>query len=132
MSSLFTKIIQGEIPSYKVYEDEKVYAFLDIQPIHLGHVLVVPKKEVDHYLDVAEEDYLAVQKAVLKIGKAIKKVTGAPRIGQAVLGFEVPHFHVHLIPLWSQHDLNFGLAKKRSEADMKAMHASLNEEINRF
>ena len=83
MPSLFTKIIQGEIPSYKIYEDEWTYAFLDINPINLGHTLIVPKIEHDHFLDVPEPHYSAVFKAALPVGKAILKETGCKRIGSS-------------------------------------------------
>ncbi|RZA06996.1 MAG: HIT family protein [Proteobacteria bacterium] len=126
MASVFTKIIAGEIPSLKIFEDEHVLAILDIQPIHLGHVIIFPKKEIDHFTDVPEPYFSSVHLASQKIGKAIRKVTGAPRVGTAVQGFEVPHFHLHLIPLWSPRDLDFTLGKKRSEAEMKKMHAELS------
>lgn len=125
MASIFSKIIAGEIPSYKVFENEHVLAFLDIQPIHLGHVLLVPKKEVDHFTDVPEPYFTAVHLASQKIGRAIRQVTGAPRVGTAVQGFEVPHFHLHLIPLWSPRDLDFTLGKKRAEAEMMKMKSDL-------
>jgi histidine triad (HIT) family protein len=129
MASVFSKIIAGEIPSYKVFENEHVLAFLDIQPIHLGHVLVVPKTEVDHFYDVPEPYFSAVHQASQKIAQAIRRVTGAPRVGTAVQGFEVPHFHLHLIPLWSPRDLDFTLGKKRSDEDMKKMHAELRAQL---
>ena len=129
MASLFSRIIAGEIPSYKVFENEHVLAFLDIQPIHLGHVLVVPKIEVDQFSDVPEPYFSEVHKASQKIAKAIRAITGAPRVGAAVQGFEVPHFHLHLIPLWSPRDLDFTLGKKRSEEDMKKMHADLRAKL---
>lgn len=125
MASIFTKIIAGEIPSYKVYEDERVLAFLDIRPIHPGHTLVVPKKEVDHFHDLEEPEYSAVMAAAQKISKAIQKVTGAPRVGAAVIGFEVPHAHYHLVPLWGPKDLNFQYAKELPKEQMKEMQERL-------
>lgn len=125
MASIFTKIIAGEIPSYKVFENEHVYAFLDIQPIHLGHTLVVPKLEVDHFTEVPEPYFTEVQRASQKIARAIRHVTGSPRIGTAVQGFEVPHYHVHLIPLWGPRDLDFTLGKKRTPEEMKRMHEAI-------
>ena len=127
MATIFTKIIRGEIPSYKIYEDEHVFAFLDIRPIHLGHTLVVPKVEVDHFIDCPEPHYTKVHLAAQRIARALKTATGAPRVGTAVQGFEVPHFHLHLIPLWSPRDLDFTLGKARSEDDMKAMQAAVQK-----
>jgi histidine triad (HIT) family protein len=119
MASIFSKIIRGEIPSFKIYEDEYVFAFLDIRPIHLGHTLVVPKLEVDHFFDVPEPHYSAVFQAAKKIGLAIQEVTGCPRVGTTILGFEVPHAHYHLVPMWGPSDLSFSLAKPRSSDEMK-------------
>lgn len=130
MASIFSKIIRGEIPSYKIYEDEHVYAFLDIRPIHLGHTLVVPKIEVDHFFDCPEPHYTKLQLVAQKIARALKEATGAPRIGTAVQGFEVPHFHLHLIPLWSPRDLDFTLGHSRSEEDMKAIQADVQKRLS--
>jgi histidine triad (HIT) family protein len=118
MSSIFTKIINGEIPCYKVYEDSKVFAFLDISPMALGHTLVVTKSETDNWLDVSSEDYLAIQKVVQKIGKAISdsvgNIEGFERVGQLVDGRAVSHFHLHLIPLFEgkeiSHNMNLRLS----------------------
>lgn len=125
MATLFTKIIRGELPSFKVYEDEHCFAFLDIRPIHGGHTLVVPKTEADHFTDLPEPYYSAVFKAAKKIALAIRQVSGAPRVGSAIVGFEVPHFHVHLVPLWNPTDLNFSHAKAASPAELKAMQDAI-------
>ena len=98
MSSIFTKIIQGEIPSYKIYEDDKTYAFLDIHPETRGHTLVVPKKEIDKIYDLEDEDYQALMNAVKKLSKHMEKVFNT-RILWKVVGTDVPHAHVHLMPL---------------------------------
>ena len=119
MSSVFTKIIQGELPSYKLHEDELTISILTIQPIHLGHALVIPKQEVDHWFEVPEAAYLQVQKNAQKLAKAIKAATGCPRVMTATVGFEVPHYHLHLIPAWSMADLSFAKSSQRSEAEMK-------------
>ena len=119
MPSLFTKIIQGELQSYKIHEDELTYSFLALDQVNLGHTLVVPKAEVNHWIDVPKEDFLRVHLNAQKIGRAIQKVTGAPRIGTIVAGFEVPHFHLHLIPAWSIPDLDFRRAKRCSADEMK-------------
>jgi histidine triad (HIT) family protein len=129
MASLFTRIIRGEIPSFKVYENEHVFAFLDINPVNAGHTLIVPKIEADHFLDVPEPYYTAVFQAAKVVGRAIKDVTGCPRVGTAVVGFEVPHFHYHLVPLWSLRDLDFSRGKKAAPEDLKAMQAKILEAL---
>ena len=98
MPSMFTKIINGEIPSYKIYEDDKTYAFLDIHPESKGHTLVVPKKEIDKIYDLEDEDYEALMATVKKLSKHMEKILNA-RILWKVVGTDVPHAHVHLMPL---------------------------------
>ncbi|MFT4544856.1 MAG: histidine triad (HIT) family protein [Polaribacter sp.] len=107
MPSIFSKIIAGEIPSYKVAESQNCFAFLDINPLAKGHVLVVPKKEVDYIFDVEDELYLDLMAFAKKVGKAVKTVVACKRIGVTVIGLEVPHAHVHLIPINSIDDMNF-------------------------
>jgi len=107
MASIFTKIIRGEIPCYKVAETEDCIAFLDILPLAKGHVLVIPKKEVDNYFDLDEELFQKVNSLAKKISHAIKKVVPCKRIGVSVVGLEVPHAHVHLVPINSISDLDF-------------------------
>jgi histidine triad (HIT) family protein len=107
MASIFTKIVSGEIPSYKIYEDEIVYAFLDINPAAKGHTLVIPKNETDLLWDLNSKEYKAVFNAAQKISKAIKLSIECKRVGMAVVGLEVPHAHVHLIPLNSMSDFSF-------------------------
>tara|TARA_R110002049_G_scaffold127019_6_gene283376 strand:+ start:9179 stop:9571 length:393 start_codon:yes stop_codon:yes gene_type:complete len=107
MSSIFTKIIKGEIPSYKIAEDDKYYAFLDINPNALGHTLCIPKKEVDKLLDLDEETYLGLMAFSRKIGLAIEASVPCNRVGLTVIGLEVPHVHVHLIPLNGMRDATF-------------------------
>lgn len=118
MASIFSKIISGEIPCYKIYEDDKVIAFLDIEPVQGGHTLVVPKKEVDHWIDVPEADYLHLQKVAQKIGQALQKATNCRKVFQTVIGLEVPHFHLHLIPGNAMSDLNFFNKKKLPKEEM--------------
>jgi histidine triad (HIT) family protein len=96
--SIFTKIIKGDIPSYKIYEDERTIAFLDIEPTRYGHTLVVPKQQVDQYIDLSDEDYSAVWKTVKKVAKQLRSVIGTERVGIVVKGVDVPHAHVHLLP----------------------------------
>ena len=119
MSSIFTKIINGEIPSYTIAENEHCYAFLDIQPLAKGHTLVVPKKEVDYIFDL-NDNLLAEMMAFSKIvAKKIEKVIPCERIGVSVVGLEVPHAHIHLIPINGVADMNFERPKK--EFDEKTM-----------
>lgn len=107
MSSIFTKIINGEIPSYKVAEDENFYAFLDINPNSKGHALVVPKKEVNKIFDLDEETYHGLMSFSRKVALAIEKVIPCDRVGVSVIGLDVPHVHVHLIPLNKMEDMQF-------------------------
>ncbi len=107
MASIFTRIISGEIPSYKVAEDENFFAFLDINPLQAGHTLVVPKKEVDYIFDLDDETYTGLLKFTKRVAHAIEVNFKCERIGIAVIGLEVPHAHVHLCPLHGMHDLNF-------------------------
>lgn len=98
MSTLFTKIINGEIPSHKIYEDEYTFAFLDIYPVQPGHTLIVPKIEVDYFVDVPEPYYSAVFQTAKKIAPAIRQATWCKRVTTKILWYEIPHFHYHLIP----------------------------------
>ncbi len=107
MSSIFTKIINGEIPSYKVAENDEFYAFLDINPNAKGHTLVVPKKEVNKLFDLEEDAYNSLMSYSRKIAIALEEAVPCKRIGMAVIGLEVPHVHVHLIPLQEMEDIQF-------------------------
>lgn len=107
MASIFSKIIAGQIPSYKIGETEDCYAFLDINPLKMGHTLVVPKKEVDKLFDLDETSYLALMSYAKRVSEAIKKAFPCDRIGMAVIGLEVPHAHVHLVPLDRMSDIDF-------------------------
>ena len=107
MASIFTKIIQGEIPCYKVAEDEEFFAFLDINPNAAGHTLCIPKKEVDKIMDLDEATYMGLMAFSRKVGKAIEQVIDCERVGMSLIGLEVPHVHVHLIPLNSMADAVF-------------------------
>ena len=99
-NSVFSKIIRGEIPSYKVYEDEHVFAFLDINPINPGHTLVVPKVEIDHLWDLDDATYNNLLTVAKKLARHIKKTLNAPRVGMVVEGFAIPHAHIHLLPVY--------------------------------
>jgi histidine triad (HIT) family protein len=109
--SVFTKIINGEIPSYKIAEDENYLAFLDVFPLKKGHTLIVPKKEVDYLFDLDSDTYLGLMDFSKKIATAIKLAFPCNRIGMAVIGLEVPHAHLHLIPINTMNDMNFSNTK---------------------
>lgn len=115
MATIFTKIINGEIPSYKIAEDDKFYAFLDINPLAKGHTLVVPKEEVDYIFDIDDEILGAMLVFSKKVAKAIEKVIPCKRVGIAVLGLEVPHAHIHLVPINGGHDIEFSRPKLKLE-----------------
>ncbi|MCD6091748.1 MAG: HIT domain-containing protein [Bacteroidales bacterium] len=107
MSGIFTKIVKGEIPSYKIAEDEKYYAFLDINPLAKGHTLVIPKKETDYIFDLSDEDLAEMMIFAKKVALAIEQVVPCKKIGIAVLGLEVPHAHIHLVPINTVYDIDF-------------------------
>jgi histidine triad (HIT) family protein len=107
MASIFTRIINGEIPSYKIAEDENYYAFLDINPIKKGHTLVVPRKEIDYIFDLEDELLSGMILFAKKVAAGIKEAYPCNRVGIAVLGLEVPHAHIHLVPMDALNDLNF-------------------------
>lgn len=111
MASIFTRIINGEIPSYKIAEDENFYAFLDINPLAKGHTLVIPKKEIDYIFDLDENTYLGLHQFSKKVANAIDKVCDCERVGVAVVGLEVPHAHIHLVPINSVGDIDFSKPK---------------------
>jgi histidine triad (HIT) family protein len=112
MASIFSRIIAGEIPSYKVAENDHCIAFLDINPLKEGHTLVVPKEEVDYIFDLEEESLLNLHSFARQVALAIEKVVPCSRIGMAVIGLEVPHTHIHLIPIDGIHDIDFSKPKK--------------------
>lgn len=107
MASIFTKIIEGEIPCYKVAEDDHFIAFLDINPNAKGHTLCVPKKEINKIFEMEEDHYLALMKFSHKVAQALEKTVDCKRVGMAVVGLEVPHVHVHLIPINAMKDMTF-------------------------
>mgnify|MGYP004461793091 FL=1 len=122
MASIFTKIINGELPSYKIAEDDKCYAFLDISPLAEGHTLVVPKREVDYIFDIDDELYAHLHLFAKKVAKAIKQVVPCEKVGIAVIGLDVRHAHIHLVPLKAVGDLNFAKEKLSLPAEqMKAI-----------
>lgn len=115
--TIFSRIIAGEIPCYKVAEDEKFFAFLDINPLVKGHTLVVPKQEVDYIFDLSDEDLAAMQVFAKKVALAIGKAFPCKKVGQAVLGLEVPHAHIHLLPMQSEKDMLFSNPKLQLTAE---------------
>jgi histidine triad (HIT) family protein len=117
MASIFTRIIRGEIPCYKVAESDRAIAFLDIRPLTLGHTLVVSKAEVDSVFDLDDQDYAAVFDLVRSVAEAQKHEIPCNRVGISILGFEVPHAHVHVVPLRSEADLNFANPKLQLDAE---------------
>jgi histidine triad (HIT) family protein len=130
MATIFTKIIKGEIPSYRIAEDENFYAFLDINPLKAGHTLVVPKKETDYLFDIDDDQLAAMILFSKKIAAAIKNSYPCNRIAVVVLGLEVPHAHIHLIPMDSMEDVNFKNPKlKFSSEEFKQIAAKIHGNI---
>ena len=125
MSTLFSKIIAGEIPSYKIYEDEQTYAFLTIRPHTKGHTLVVPKIEVDQWDDVPEDYFNHMWRASQFVAKILKEKLHCARVGVMVVGFEVPHAHIHLIPSESMEDFDIHKAYDATPEELKEVHALL-------
>jgi histidine triad (HIT) family protein len=111
MASIFTRIVKGEIPCYKIAESEEYFAFLDINPLARGHTLVIPKREIDYYFDLDDDLLAGMQVFAKKIALAIDSVMDCKRVGVAVLGLEVPHAHIHLIPINSLYDIEFSRPK---------------------
>jgi histidine triad (HIT) family protein len=130
VASIFTKIIARELPGYFVYEDEWVVALLTIEPINPGHTLVVPKIEVNHFADVPEPHYTKVYQLAQKLAPAIQKASGCKRVGQAVIGLEVPHFHLHLIPMNSAADMNFSKASRALPEDLLEMKEKIRKYLD--
>lgn len=128
MASIFSKIAAGEIPSYKVAEDEKHFAFLDINPMAPGHTLVIPKKETDYLFDLSAEEYGELMEFARKVALKLKKAVPCKRIGVAVLGMEVPHAHIHLVPLQSEADMDFRAPKLNlSASEMTDIAKAISE-----
>ena len=131
MASVFSKIIAGELPAHKVAEDEKHLAFLDINPLKKGHALAIPKKEIDYIFDLTEQEYLDLQKFARKAGLAIEKNVECKRMGIAVLGLEVPHAHIHLIPIHNEGDLNFSNKRvKMNDDELAELAVSIKKDFD--
>jgi len=130
MASIFTRIINGEIPCYKVAENDKYFAFLDISPLTKGHTLVIPKKEVDYIFDLDDETYSGLMEFSKRVGSAIKKAIPCNRISINVIGLEVPHAHVHLIPINTMSDCNFANQKlKLSKEEFEEIAKKIEEKF---
>jgi histidine triad (HIT) family protein len=117
MAGIFARIASGEIPSYKIAEDERFFAFLDINPLVKGHTLVIPKQEIDYLFDIDEEMYKDLWLFAMKVAKAVKQVVPCIKVGVAVIGLEVPHAHIHLVPMNTMGDINFSRPKLTFPAD---------------
>jgi len=129
MASIFTKIVNGEIPAWKVAEDDHFYAFLDIFPVAKGHTLVIPKKEVDYLFDLDDETYAGLQLFAKKVALGIQRAIPCKKVGVMVLGLEVPHAHIHLIPMQSEADLlNFSKKLSFSKEEMAEITAAIAKE----
>ena len=130
MASIFSKIVRGEIPSYKICEDENYYAFLDINPLKEGHTLVIPKEETDYIFDLSDDLLGGMMVFAKKVALAIDQTIDCKRVGVAVLGLEVPHAHIHLVPLNDLHDIEFSKPKmKFSDEQFRATAAKISAAI---
>ena len=130
MATIFSKIIAGEIPSYRIHEDERYYAFLDINPLAEGHTLVIPKVETDYLFDLEDDLLAGMTVFAKKVALAIDQAMVCKRVGVAVLGLEVPHAHIHLIPINNLHDIEFSRPKlKFSEEEFRATAAKISAVI---
>ena len=129
MPSIFTRIINGEIPSYKIAEDAHFYAFLDINPNAIGHTLCVPKQEVDKLFDLDEKTYLHLMEFAKRIACALEQAVPCKRVGMAVVGLEVPHAHVHLIPINEMHEMSFQTKLKMQEDEMTSLVEKIKSKL---
>ncbi len=130
MASIFSRIAAGEIPSYKVAEDEKHFAFLDINPVHPGHVLVIPKKEVDYIFDLSDDEYSTLLLFAKKVAGAVKRAIPCRKVGVTVIGLDVPHAHIHLVPMDKGDDMNFCAPKLTlPEEEMKEIASKISAEF---
>jgi histidine triad (HIT) family protein len=130
MDSIFTKIVKGEIPAHKIAEDDRFLAFLDVYPLQLGHTLVIPKQQIDYIFDLEDSLLADLMVFAKKVGKAVHKATGCTRVGVTVIGLEVPHTHVHLIPISKMDDMNFSHPKKKFPGEeMAAIAQKIREHL---
>ena len=130
MATIFSRIVAGEIPCYKVAENEKFFAFLDINPLVKGHTLVIPKQEVDYIFDLADEDLAAMHVFAKRVALAIGRAFPCKKVGEAVLGLEVPHAHIHLVPMQNEKDMLFSNPKlKLTDEEFKAVAEAIRREL---
>ena len=131
MASVFTQIIEGKLPAYRVFETEKVISILALDQVTRGHTLVIPKVEVNHWYEVPEDSYFEVQRVAQVLGRALTRALNVPRVLTAAIGFEVPHYHLHLIPASSMADLNFSKAKRLSAEEMLSLQSLIVKNLER-
>ena len=130
MATIFSRIIAGEIPCYKIAENDRFFAFLDINPLVKGHTLVVPKQEVDYIFDLSDEDLAAMHVFAKQIARAIENAFPCKKVGEAVIGLEVPHAHIHLIPIQKESDMLFSNPKlKLSDEEFKSIAQAINSSL---
>lgn len=131
MATLFSRIAAGEIPSYKVAADDKYFAFLDINPVQPGHTLVIPRREIDNIFDLSADEYADLQRFAHKVAKAIEATVPCRKIGVAVIGLEVPHAHIHLIPITNEGDMDFNKKKTLPAEQMEKLAADIAANFNK-
>lgn len=129
MATIFTRIVRGEIPCYKIAEDERFFAFMDINPVAVGHTLVIPKREDDYIFNLEDDEIGGMMIFAKKVAKAIEKAVPCKRIGVAVIGLEVPHAHIHLIPITQESDMDFKKHVKMSEEEFREVQKRIVENI---
>lgn len=128
MATLFSRIAAGEIPSYKVAETDRYFAFLDINPVQPGHVLVIPKNETDYIFDIEDDEYAGLQLFAKKVARALRRAVPCRKVGVAVIGLEVPHAHIHLVPMSKEGDLDFSKKTTLPDAEMKSIAEAIAAE----
>ena len=129
MASVFMKVLKGELPGHLVYQDEHCFALLALDQVQPGHTLVIPKLEVDHWTDLPEESYSHLQRVSLRIGKALRAVTGRRRVLNCAIGFEVPHYHFHLIPADHMSEFDFSKAKRLPQSEMLQLAEKIKSQL---
>ncbi|MBD5245074.1 MAG: HIT family protein [Bacteroides sp.] len=131
MATIFSKIISGEIPCYKIAEDERYFAFLDINPVAPGHTLVVPKREVSYLFDLTDEEYVGLELFAKRVAEGLREAMPCKRIGEAVIGLEVPHAHIHLIPINTERDMDFSNKQSLPGEQMASICARIKEAVDK-
>lgn len=129
MASIFSRIIAGEIPCYKIAEDDKNFAFMDINPVAPGHVLCVPKKEIGYIFDLEPQDYESLQMFARRVARGLGKAVPCTKVGVAVIGLEVPHAHIHLIPISKEGDMDFSHKLTLPEDEMKSLREAISKAV---